>query len=87
MSGVNFRGVQKKVNFRAKASIEQIKKWNIVRGDLVHVVSGRDKGKQGIVREVLRKKNSVLVEGLNLVRLLLNPVLLLTVLCHSVVSV
>ena len=34
----------------------------------VHVISGRDKGKQGIVQEVVRKKNSVVVEGLNLVR-------------------
>mmetsp|Transcript_167893 Transcript_167893/g.408054 ORF Transcript_167893/g.408054 Transcript_167893/m.408054 type:complete len:175 (-) Transcript_167893:10-534(-) len=43
-------------------------KWRIVRGDLVEVVSGRDRGKQGVVQRVLRKQNRVVVEGVNMVR-------------------
>lgn len=44
---------------------EPIKDWKIVRGDLVEVLSGRDKGKQGEVCLVARRKNSVMVEGTN----------------------
>lgn len=44
------------------------KKWNILRGDKVQVI-GRyhpEKGKQGIVKEVYRKKGRLIVEGLNM---------------------
>ncbi|KAG5185917.1 translation protein SH3-like domain-containing protein [Tribonema minus] len=40
-------------------------KWLIVRGDLVQMVTGADKNKQGVVREVIRKENRLIVEGLN----------------------
>eukprot|EP00301_Raphidiophrys_heterophryoidea_P002530 c11180_g1_i3.p1 GENE.c11180_g1_i3~~c11180_g1_i3.p1 ORF type:complete len:116 (+),score=29.21 c11180_g1_i3:51-350(+) len=43
-------------------------KWKIVRGDLVQVMVGKDKGKQGLVLKALRPENSVLVEGCNLVK-------------------
>uniref|UniRef100_A0A7S1C4Y4 Large ribosomal subunit protein uL24c n=1 Tax=Bicosoecida sp. CB-2014 TaxID=1486930 RepID=A0A7S1C4Y4_9STRA len=43
-------------------------KWRIVRGDTVEVVSGRDRGKQGVVKRVLRKQNRIVVEGVNMVR-------------------
>lgn len=39
----------------------------IRKGDLVEVISGGDKGKQGKVLEVLVAKNRVLVEGVNYV--------------------
>jgi len=41
--------------------------WKIVRGDMVAVLSGKEKGAQGIVREVIRDKKfpRVVVEGLN----------------------
>jgi len=37
----------------------------IKRGDTVVVVSGKEKGKRGEVKEVLPKKNRVVVEGVN----------------------
>uniref|UniRef100_A0A0N5AQP3 Large ribosomal subunit protein uL24m n=1 Tax=Syphacia muris TaxID=451379 RepID=A0A0N5AQP3_9BILA len=39
--------------------------WTIFPGDLVEVMVGADKGKQGIVIQVLRDTNSVYVEGLH----------------------
>ena len=51
-----------------KRPIETFKKWKIVRGDEVMVTAGKDKGSRGIVREVLRTKNKVLVDGVNYVR-------------------
>lgn len=42
--------------------------WHIVRGDRVQILTGKDKGQQGIVRKVIRdvKVPRVLVEGRNL---------------------
>jgi large subunit ribosomal protein L24 len=37
----------------------------IKRGDTVVVVSGKEKGKRGEVKEVLPKKNRLVVEGVN----------------------
>jgi len=45
--------------------IKPIKNWPIVRGDLVEVLVGPDKGKQGKVRAVARKKNQLKVIGMN----------------------
>jgi len=45
--------------------IKPIKDWHIVRGDLVEILVGPDKGKQGKVRAVARKKNQLKVIGLN----------------------
>lgn len=42
-------------------------KLNIRKGDIVKVIAGDSKGSQGRVLEVLRSKNKVLVEGVNLV--------------------
>lgn len=36
-------------------------------GDLVQVISGRDKGKQGRIVKLLRDEDKVVVEGLNMV--------------------
>ena len=38
-----------------------------MRGDKVEVVFGTDAGKQGVVRSVLRNRNKVIVEGVNMV--------------------
>lgn len=48
-------------------TVEQIpdEKWTIFPGDLVQVMVGKDKGKQGVVLKVLRENNSVYVEGLH----------------------
>lgn len=46
------------------------KDWRIVRGDKVELITGRDKGKQGMVTKVKRKFNSVIVSGINMVRVI-----------------
>lgn len=43
-----------------------IKRWNIVRGDVVMVRSGDDKKKIGTVLKVLKKTNQVVVRGVNI---------------------
>ena len=43
------------------------KRWDIVRGDKVQVIGSHpERGKQGIVKEVIRKKDRVIVEGVNM---------------------
>ena len=44
-----------------------MKKFNIKKGDTVYVNAGNDKGKAGKVLEVLRSKDRVIVEGVNMV--------------------
>ena len=44
-----------------------MKKFNIKKGDTVDVNAGNDKGKTGKVLEVLREKDRVIVEGVNMV--------------------
>ncbi len=39
----------------------------IKRGDLVKVIAGKDKGKEGKVISVSRKNETVLVEGINMI--------------------
>ena len=42
------------------------KRWNVVRGDRVQVVSNHpDNGKQGKVLKVIRKMDRIIVEGIN----------------------
>jgi large subunit ribosomal protein L24 len=43
------------------------KDWIIFPGDLVQVMIGKDKGKQGIVSHVIREYNAVFVDGLHMV--------------------
>ena len=44
------------------------KKFKIKKGDKVIVVTGRDKGKQGEVLEVLRDESRIRVQGINMVK-------------------
>jgi len=44
-----------------------IEKWRIYRGDKVMITAGKDKGEVGVVKEVFRKENRMIIEGLNLV--------------------
>jgi large subunit ribosomal protein L24 len=37
----------------------------IKRGDTVEVISGKEKGRRGEVREIIPKKNRVVIEGIN----------------------
>ncbi|ERJ12377.1 50S ribosomal protein L24 [Haloplasma contractile] len=41
---------------------------HVKKGDKVQVISGKYKGKQGVVQQVLRKQNKVVVEGINTVK-------------------
>lgn len=55
---------------KPKPAAEQVadrKKWNIVRGDKVEVIGNHsEKGKQGVVLQILRDLDRVIVEGVNL---------------------
>ena len=42
-------------------------------GDKVKVLAGKDKGKEGIVLVTLKKKDRVVVEGINIVKKHLKP--------------
>lgn len=42
--------------------------FRIKKGDMVTVISGKDKGKAGSVLKMLRKDNRLLVQGVNLVK-------------------
>ncbi|MEN7546534.1 50S ribosomal protein L24 [Rapidithrix thailandica] len=48
-------------------------KFNIKKGDKVEVIAGNHKGKTGEVLEVLREKQRVIVEGVNLVTKHIKP--------------
>lgn len=50
---------------RKKVFIEPIKNWSFFKGDRVEILVGKDKGKQGIVSQVIQERNWVIVEGLN----------------------
>lgn len=52
-------------NIRKKVFLEPISEWSFFRGDRVEVLVGKDKGKQGIVSQVIPERNWVIVEGLN----------------------
>ena len=41
---------------------------HVKKGDKVQVISGKDKGKQGVILEAFPKLNRVLVEGVNVVK-------------------
>ncbi|RSK25557.1 50S ribosomal protein L24 [Bacillus sp. HMF5848] len=41
---------------------------HVKKGDKVKVISGKDKGKQGVILEAYPKKERVLVEGVNIVK-------------------
>jgi large subunit ribosomal protein L24 len=43
------------------------KKLHVKSGDLVHVLTGEYKGQEGKVLEVIREKERVLVEGINII--------------------
>lgn len=45
-----------------------ISKWKLLKGDLVQITVGKDKGKRGVIKKVLRDSNRVVVDGCNLVK-------------------
>uniref|UniRef100_A0A672KQB2 Large ribosomal subunit protein uL24m n=1 Tax=Sinocyclocheilus grahami TaxID=75366 RepID=A0A672KQB2_SINGR len=54
---------------RRKVFVEPIanEDWHVLRGDTVEILSGKDKGKQGKVAQVFRRRSWVILEGLNTV--------------------
>jgi large subunit ribosomal protein L24 len=48
-------------------------KMNIKKGDTVLIITGKDKGKQGIVSRALPQINKVIVEGLNIAKKHIRP--------------
>lgn len=43
-----------------------VSKLHVKKGDTVLVLSGNDKGKQGVIKEAYPREQRVLVEGINL---------------------
>ncbi|XP_004933534.1 large ribosomal subunit protein uL24m [Bombyx mori] len=60
-----FRQQNEPGTLRKKVFLEPIRDWTFFRGDRVEVMVGKDKGKQGIVSQVIQERNWVIVEGLN----------------------
>ncbi|ORX57658.1 translation protein SH3-like protein [Hesseltinella vesiculosa] len=58
--GISSRMVSKT---RWVAPKDRIQQWNIVMGDKVGIIAGKDKGTIGEIKSVDRKTNSVIVEG------------------------
>jgi large subunit ribosomal protein L24 len=48
-------------------------KMNIKKGDTVLIITGKDRGKQGIVSRALPQVNKVIVEGLNIAKKHVKP--------------
>ncbi|KAJ1922676.1 hypothetical protein IWQ60_005751 [Tieghemiomyces parasiticus] len=46
---------------------DRIRRWKIVRGDKVMIISGKNKGSSGNIAKVMRRTNQVLISGQNLV--------------------
>jgi len=46
----------------------EINKFNVKKGDMVMIISGKDAGKKGRVLEVMPKDNRVVVEKANIVK-------------------
>ncbi|XP_015177156.1 PREDICTED: probable 39S ribosomal protein L24, mitochondrial [Polistes dominula] len=61
----NFKLENCKIEMPPAIPVEPIKDWSFFRGDRVEILVGRDKGKQGIVKEIIQERNWVIVEGLN----------------------
>jgi large subunit ribosomal protein L24 len=56
------------VNRKRHAVNSERQKLTITKGDTVRVMRGNDKGREGKVLRVLRKKARVVVEGVNIVK-------------------
>ena len=48
--------------------VQAMHKFKIKKEDTVQVITGKDKGKRGRVLRILRDKDRVLVEGVNIVK-------------------
>ena len=46
---------------------------NFKTGDKVVVIAGKDKGKEGLIKRILRAENKVVVEGINVAKKHIKP--------------
>jgi large subunit ribosomal protein L24 len=46
---------------------------NLKTGDKVVVIAGKDKGKEGLIKKILRADNKVIVEGINVAKKHVKP--------------
>jgi len=46
---------------------------NFKTGDKVVVIAGKDKGKEGLIKKILKADNKVVVEGINMVKKHVKP--------------
>ena len=51
-----------------KKKIDVPKKFHVKKGDTVMVISGSNKGSQGLVKEIITSKYRAIVEGVNMVK-------------------
>eukprot|EP00602_Paraphysomonas_sp_CaronLab_P009040 CAMPEP_0185025362 /NCGR_PEP_ID=MMETSP1103-20130426/8353_1 /TAXON_ID=36769 /ORGANISM="Paraphysomonas bandaiensis, Strain Caron Lab Isolate" /LENGTH=162 /DNA_ID=CAMNT_0027558551 /DNA_START=153 /DNA_END=641 /DNA_ORIENTATION=+ len=58
---------------KKKPTPDASQRWNIVTGDKVRVIQGPQEGQEGKVLAVLRKKNLVIVENVNMRRRIEKP--------------
>ena len=56
-----------------KKPLHLANKMNIKKGDTVLIITGKDKGKEGIVSRALPQTGKVIVEGLNVVKKHVRP--------------
>jgi len=50
-----------------KKKVNDKQKWHLKKGDMVKVLSGDDKGAEGRVLTVLKKKDRAIIEGVNII--------------------
>jgi large subunit ribosomal protein L24 len=62
---IQFSGQNNIGNLYPKVFVEPIKEWSFFKGDRVEILVGPDKGKQGIIGQVIQERNWVIVDGLN----------------------
>lgn len=43
-----------------------MKKMHVTKGEKVKIISGRDKGKIGFIKKILKQENKLIVEGINI---------------------
>lgn len=60
--------MQSRKNKKNKATSTVKFKTRLKKGDLVRVISGKDKGRDGRILLINRKKGCVVVEGINLIK-------------------
>ncbi|XP_073825261.1 mitochondrial ribosomal protein L24 [Musca autumnalis] len=61
----HFRQQNMPGTIRKKVHITPIEDWSYFRGDRVEILVGKDKGKHGLVTQVIPERNWVVVDGIN----------------------